>query len=145
MALPQHAADIASISKRRKPALEMPCSGSLSSDSYGYTNAPQCLRHSGGRCFLQPRSNLPRPLASGLFFDFHRTGYGHKKGRQAEATACRPLNRSPEDRGVCQRRTDCQTRLAARNDRRRGLTFSNRAFANASNDANGKGNRTNCN
>src|SRR5262249_56407033 len=52
---PQHAADIASKSNRKKPALETPCSRSLCSYSYGYTNAPQCLRHSGERRFYPSR------------------------------------------------------------------------------------------
>src|SRR5262245_41045667 len=53
-------------SNRRRPALETPLSGSLNSYSYGYTNAPQCLRRSGGSRFhtiSALRSNLPRPRA----------------------------------------------------------------------------------
>ena len=43
------------------------------------------------------------------------------------------------------RRTVCRTRSAPRNDRSRGLTLPHRGFANASTDANGKNDRTNCN
>jgi hypothetical protein len=53
--------------------------GPLSSDSYRYTNAPQCLRHSGGRCFLQPRSNLPRPWRRGFSLTLTAQATGTRK------------------------------------------------------------------
>ena len=69
----------------------------------------------------------------------HRT----RKAASRVATACRHSQPLAARLGS-RRRTVCR-QSAPRNDRRRSLTFSHRGFANASTDANGKNNRTNCN
>src|SRR6478609_5476416 len=68
--------------------------------------------------------------------------YRAQEGGKPVATACR--HSQPLAARLGSRRRTVYRRSAARNDRRRSLTFSHRGFANASTDANGKNNRANC-